>query len=188
MNLTLDSVTGFESRDKTIRVTAPDGRTLYYFNNPKRKRVTFNLPSGEWETNSRLERLKRPLKYRTLKLPPHTRHGKIVPLHYEVGDNPNKCSIETSTGHVLIDEALARKDIPFLTFVLFHENAHFHYAGGTLRGESLCDCWSAKQMLRRGYNPSQINYAQEYCLKERGVSRRRKDILYKWLKKVKVYE
>ena len=185
MELILERVTGFESRDNTIKVCGENGRTLYYFQNPLQKRVTFNLPQGNWNTESELRELKRSLKYVCPKLPPPTKKPIVKSLSYEVGNNPNKCSIDTKTGKVLIDKSIAKKDIPFLTFVLFHENGHFFYTGGG-EGENFCDIWAGKKMLERGYNPSQIYFAQEFCLSEKSIDR--KDYLYNWLKKVKCYE
>lgn len=185
MRLNLNRTTGFFSSDAVIRVTGNGGKVLYYFKNPERKRITFNLPAGQWQTESELGRLKNPLRYVCPPLPHPNRKTSVKPLYYSVEANPNKCSIDTKTGNVVIDNSLAKKDIPFLTFVLFHENAHFYYRGGGMN-ENYCDVWAACQMLKRGYNPSQIYFAQEFCLSERSVGR--KDYLYNFLKQVKCYE
>lgn len=186
MKLNLSEKKGFVCFDKVIRVNALDGRLLYYFNNAKRKRVAFNLPKGVWLTDNNIKPLKRPLTYLAPKLPRADRHHTKQVMNFEVGHNPNKCSIDTHTGNVIIDYSIIQKDIPFVVFILFHEAGHFLYKGGTVKGELLCDCYAAKQMLRRGYNPSQINFAQEFCLSEK--SHERKDGLYNFLKKVKSKE
>lgn len=179
-------ITGIACRDEIIKLTNREGRTLYYFENPERKRVTFNIPTGEWQTDNDLTRLRRPLIYVCPKLPKPDKTGDIKPLKYFVEDNPNKCSIDVKTGNVIIDKSIFEKDIPFLCFVLFHENGHFFYKGGTFSGEACCDIFAAKKMMERGYNPSQIYFAQEFCLSEKSIER--KDFLYNWLKKVKCYE
>lgn len=185
MVLNLEKVQGFECFDSLIRITDEHGRTLYYFNNPERKRITFNLPSGTWYSENHLTKLKRPLKYISPPLPAPTKRVPLKMPKYSIEPNPHKCSVNVRTGEVIIDPHINAKDIPFLMLILFHEAGHNYYEGGGI-GENYCDIFAATQMLKRGYNPSQINYAQEFCLGERSLNR--KDYLFNFLKKVKVYE
>mgnify|MGYP003346752442 FL=1 len=79
-----------------------------------------------------------------------------------------------------------------MVFVLFHENGHFFYGGekhGTkayFDNEHYCDCYAAKKMLERGFNPSQCLFAVEMCLSEEDSSRDRKDRMFDFLKRVKI--
>jgi hypothetical protein len=76
---------------------------------------------------------------------------------------------------------------------MFHENGHCFYGGekdkNSQRYEDLefyCDAYACKNMLKRGFNPSQCLYAIELCLSENLTARNRKDRIFEWLKKVKV--
>lgn len=196
MILNLDEITGFSCSDSEINVCALDGRPLYWRDNPRRKNITFNLPVGDWETDNQLKQLSRPLTYVTPELPFPTVIRKVKQFRFYIEPNPNKCTIDPDSdpdfADVIIDPFIWNQDIPFLIYVLYHENGHFNYGGkkpGTedyIMNEFYCDIYAATQMLKRGYNLTQCNYAGELCLSEANDSRRRKDLLFNWLKKVKV--
>jgi len=194
MKLVLQKITGFSCSDFTICVKNRNGKTLYFFENPKGEKISFNLICGEWFSENNLVELKKPLKYKTPKLAEPTLKRKFKKFVYEVGENPNKCTIDFSgkDAKVFIDEEINSQEIPHFIFVMFHENAH-HFYGGKESGtkeyfeeENKCDTYAAKKMLERGFNPSQCLFAIEMCLSEDENARERKDKIYNWLKKVKV--
>jgi len=197
MIIRISCITGFKCSDSVIDIRSRDGRGLYYMKNPKQNEISFNLIAGEWVTRNELEKLKKPLVYVCPPLPQRTVFRKIKLFDFRVGNNPNKCTIDFSKGKeadVFLDYEIAEQDIPQLTFVLYHENGHFFYGGkesGTkayFDNEHYCDVYAAKNMLERGFNPSQCIYGCELCLSEAEHSKERKDRLFDWLKRVKVKE
>lgn len=194
MKIDLKNIAGFSCNDETICVKGKSGKVLYYFSNPQRKQITFNLIAGKWYTENKLVKLNKPLKYICPELAPATIKREAKKFKFRVGNNPNKCTIDFSKkefADVLIDEEINEKDIPLFCFVMFHENGHFFY-GGTPDGEMYaknehyCDCYAAKHMLENGFNPSQCLFAVELCLSESDIARGRKGKLFNWLKRVKV--
>lgn len=188
-----EKVNGFFCFEPEIRIEGLNGKTLYYFKNPERKKVCFNLIVGKWKTENKIEKLPKPIIYKTPKLEVPTVKREIKPFRLFVCQNPNKCTIDFSGKYfadVFIDYEIANQSIPFFTFVMFHENGHFFYGDSKndkeyLSNEHKCDCYAAKNMLEYGFNPSQCLFAVEMCLSESLMSRKRKDLIFDWLKKCK---
>ena len=82
-------------------------------------------------------------------------------LNVTVGDNPSKCSVCLRSGNVLLDHKIHAMPIPVLAFILSHEKGHYLY-----RTEWKCDAYARNEMLKAGYNPSQIAMATETTLKD----------------------
>jgi len=188
-------VSGFCSFDSVISITDQRGRPFYYFRNPNRNRVTFNLPAGIYYTDNRVKRLNKALRYELPELPKPNRWMKR-PEDFElkVEDNPNKCSVYLEKGIIIIDPALIELPQPMLTHVLQHELGHYQYGakGQASRKDKMfyevcCDKFAAKQMCEHlGYNPSQSFYSTNICLSE-GQAERKQE-LYNYLKQAKAYE
>lgn len=176
-------IQGFQSYSPIIHILDDRGITFYYFKNKECKRVTFNLPKGFYTVKDCIiSDLKRPLTYVIPQLP---KDEKSIPVTHnfdvKIGTNKNKASIDTGSGFVLLDETFINGDLPKLLFIQFHELGHFKYFT-----EWKCDVFSASEMLKRGYNPTQCYYSSAFCLSQK--QKERKDILLKFLERVKVYE
>ena len=178
----LAQVTGFKSSAPVISVIC-GGTTFYYFENPQEKEVFFNLPANGQEyiiLDDEVEKLKRPINYICPPLPKREKNITI-PLRFNVsvGPNPHKASVEKlgDDTNVLIDESFIDNPCE-LVFILFHEYGHHYYFE-----EWKCDVFAAKNMLERGYNPSQCYYSSALCLSDRKPERKVK--LYKYLEQVK---
>ena len=179
MEITLSKITGFKCSEPVIVIQDAKG-IFYHMENPTEKEILFNLPSGIFSTENKVEKLPRPLTYICAPLPKPDKNHIPVEMEFIICDNPNKCSIDIKTGKVFIDYSLAERETPFLNFVLFHEVGHNYYKGGI--HEHYCDFFAAKMMLEKyGFNPSQVYFAQEFCLSERSIDR--KDLLFNYLQK-----
>lgn len=177
----LKEITGFESYSPVI-IIKHGGKIFYYKENLEQKRITFNLPTGNFEVHCEIERLKRPLRYEYPKLPPKEKKNGVAPqINITIGQNPNKASYTYKTGEMFLDEAIDNRDRCGKVFVMGHELGHSYYTT-----EWKCDVFSASQMLERGFNPSQCYYANAFCLSAK--QGHRKDILFSFLEKVKCYE
>lgn len=182
MEILNNTVTGYRTQDEIITVLDEEGKTFYYYENPNRQQIFFNLSCGLFFTDNEMQKLQRPIKYICPNLPKPDKNIIPVEMEFFVTDNPSKASIDVATGNVIIDHSIHEKERPFKCFVLLHEVGHNYYNGGT--HEHLCDIFAAKTMLEKfGFNPSQVYLAQEFCLSENSVNR--KDFLYNYLKKVK---
>lgn len=193
--LVLDKITGFASRDNVIKVTDANNRTLYYFENEAGNEITFNLIPGTWYSSNRLMQLRRPLRYKTPRIAKPELNRPVKPMRFRVGDNPHKCTVDFSPADhvdIFVDHEINEQAIPFKAFVYGHEVSHFMYGGkpkgdkGYFESELKCDIAACKEMLDRGFNPSQCVMGIELCLTEEDGARWRKDGVFKWLKKVKV--
>jgi hypothetical protein len=181
--LILDKTQGFKSFSPVIHIKDGRGKTFYYFDNKKGERITFNLPKGEYKVfDCFISDLKRPLTY---VCPPLPKREKNIPVtqnfDVKVGINKNKASIDVREGFVLLDEKFIQEDLPQLIFIQFHELGHFLYFT-----EWKCDVFSASEMLKRGFNPTQCYYSSAFCLSQK--QEERKNTLLKFLKGVKCYE
>lgn len=183
MYFEIENTTGYESNSPIIEVIDNRGLPFYYFNNPERKEIKFNLIKGAYYTESDLNALHRPLTYVPYDLPKKEKNNIVHDnINLIVEDNPNKASIDISKGLIIIDTKFFNEiETPFANFLLFHELGHYYY-----KSEEKCDMFSASEMLKIGFNPSQCFYANSICLSDK--QGKRKDILFNYLKKTKVYE
>lgn len=179
--LEVSEISSYKSGSPLIEILDNRGLPFYFFRNDDRKEIIFNMPSGIYFLNGcDVTYNGSPLKYICPPLPkPEKKIDIVEHLEIEVAENPNKASIDIKTGHVIIDKSFMNNEIPFVHFILFHELGHFLYST-----EWKCDVFSACQMLKLGFNPSQCFYANSICLSERQAER--KSILFNYLKKIKV--
>ena len=137
------------------------------------------MPEGLYNTINYITELKRPLVYICPSLPTPEKTIPIKDITISRGNNPHKASIEVKTGEISLDDSYT--DPCEIAFILGHEIGHFLY-----KTEWKCDLYSCNEMLKRGYNPSQCLYNQNFCLSDKQDER--KKIVNDWLEKVKCYE
>jgi len=111
----------------------------------------FNLPKGICFTNSTIFRTIKPISYKLPKLPEPDRRGTTTPT-ISIEPNPNTASIYLDSGKIVID-AEKWKSFGRLQreYILLHEIGHFQYDS-----EKNADTFAMVEMLKIGYNPSQI--------------------------------
>jgi len=74
--------------------------------------------------------------------------------------NPNKCSIDVSSGTLIFDTDFFKKlNVAQLYFILSHEIGHYFYYT-----EKKCDAFASAVMLLLGFNPSQVIAASHSTL------------------------
>jgi len=180
----LNGITGFECFDKTISIVDELGKPFYYIRNGEGKRITFNLPKGEYYTENELNPLPKPLTYKPAALPSNEKFLVSVPecLTIIQQPNPHKASTDAKRGLIISDPSITEKPKPINVFIWLHEVGHTAYYT-----EWKCDVFAAYMMLTRyGYNPSQCCYSSHHSL--RAESEPRKLKLFDYLLKCKVYE
>ena len=137
---------------KDVAIFDTNGK-LFYFQKDFKK--VFNLPKGVYYTNCHLKMESRPRIYKTKKLPKKERNFKMVFPKIVLNENPNKCSIRPSTGEIYFDRNFFNTlNETEKNFVIFHEIGHYFYST-----ETFADFYSLVQMIKLGYNPSQIGNA-----------------------------
>ena len=115
----------------------------------------FNLPKGLYYTNSEFKENGKPHLYdfkakRKREFfnytPPELGKLKVV-----FKPNPNKASVFMKQHLVVIDPSFLNYPRFVLKYILSHEVAHYYY-----KSEDFCDEFAQEQMLKAGYNKSQI--------------------------------
>ena len=156
-DLILEQKTGFVS-SLPFCVYEPNGNVFYSseFTDKiaKGERLEFNLPAGEYRYDGSFIKLPFPIPVRHITLPMKERN--YAPKRYEIrfGDNPNKCTIFYDEGVILFDNSFKNKPLYIKYHIYFHELGHHWY-----KTEWKADLYSAKKMLEKGFNPSQIGLA-----------------------------
>lgn len=170
--LVLDKVTGFRVKDPTKPVLIRDSNGFVFYDTeilvPK---VTyFNMPVGTYfvETGFISPSLF-PRVYNLADLPlPQRDRRKPFDFKIEFGYNPNKCSIIWDEKRILFDNSFLDKPQYEVFFILFHEYGHALY-----ETEKYADLYASNMMKIRGYNPSQIIYAQMNSLSPQQFERKK---------------
>lgn len=155
--LTVTRPCGFKTTGN-VRIYDRSGRPFYFFN--AEGPVHFNLPKGEFLTENSLT----PCPFRKYRLPKLPKYERTLPLPKKFtiryGENPNTCSVFLREGYILADNSLKELPTPARTFIYFHELGHYYYTT-----EEYCDLFSAREMLKRGFNPSHIAEAPRITLR-----------------------
>jgi len=176
-----DKISGFSCSDEEIEIfsTEPRLKPFYHKRNVDYCEVYFNLPKGKFYTENAIFKAEK-LIYEIPELPEAERNLKPpkTALKVIVSDNPNKCSVDKKKGLIIIDRNLLSDPLPYLHFILFHEIGHYEY-----QTEYKCDLFSAKAMIEKGYNPSQVLTAQQVSLSDRQAER--KVIMLDFLQQIK---
>jgi hypothetical protein len=163
-----DGVRGFRCADKEVKVFDRLGKPFYFFSKPEiQPAVKFNLPKGKYFTSNTLTEVN-PVKYDLPKLPKRERHGKDPELYPTiVAPNPNKCSINYDQKVIVIDPEICKLPTFVLFYILQHEIGHFYYTT-----EKFADLYASYQLLKNGFNPSQVQQANNLTLSDRNVQRK----------------
>ena len=160
------NINGFKAYTREVRIYDSAGKPFYFFDVKDKllRPHTFNLPRGQYFSNTPLEKLPAPVQYNLPSLAKPNRYlRKPDRVRIIYGTNPHTCSIDLDRGIIYADKKL--KDLPayMQKFIFLHEIAHHYYGGYDFatqkkeytQAEVNCDTYAAFQMLRSGYNPSQ---------------------------------
>lgn len=149
--------TGFECADESLRIFTCDGEPFYFHNKQGGRR--FNLPAGAYTTENEIKELKEPVKYKISKLrfERNIVGPKTITLYF--GDNPNKATIILEKGIILLDNSFKEMPKFVVKYVLLHEFGHYKF-----KSETGADSFARVEMLKEGYNPSQIMQASQMTL------------------------
>ena len=160
MNLTIDKATGFIA-DGPIHIKTADGRPFYILN--KTGRIKFNLPKGEYITETPVKRLSKPHLYKFEAKRKREHFNFDLPkkgqLKVEFRDNPNKASIFPRKHTIIMDNSFQQYPEFVKKYVFYHELGHYLY-----KTEEYCDEFAQQKMLQDGYNKSQIEAAARVTL------------------------
>lgn len=174
MEIDCHSKTGFQTNDKIVRIY-DDAGVLFYFRNPVKVPFYFNLPKGKYKTTNKIVKQSQPRKFKLPKLPTRERSGEI-PKHikWTWGRNPHKASIFRHKNTVLLDYGIKNLSRSQRVQVKLHELGHYYY-----QTEHYCDLFAAREMLKMGYNPSQIYWGQKGTLSDSPIGIERKEFILK---------
>jgi hypothetical protein len=168
--------TGFKIRDVYKPVIIRDERSILFYSTEDilPRAQFFNLPKGDYFVQSgSFEKLPKPIAYSLIRLPPVQRffYPSTKNFQIEIVKNPHKCSIDWESRKILLDESFRDKPWPLIDFILSHEVGHKYY--GDKENSELCaDYFAANRMIKKGYNPLQIGYAQLDSLSGRQIERK----------------
>lgn len=173
---------GFSTTDNVVKIY-DNNNVLFYFKENRNGKLYFNLPRGKYKTYNNLFKCK-PRQYKKHYLPKPNKRKKL-PENFEIKyiNNPNKCSVDNKNHIIYFDNSFKRSPLPIKDYIKFHELGHYFYSGEGNRSEICCDIFAANCMLKIGYNPSQVKWAQNGTLSnEVKTSRIRKNEINKRVK------
>lgn len=177
MKFRVNKKSGFSCNESPVVIY--DHRGVFYYNPNKKGSLFFNLPPGTYITENNLK--PSPVVSYSVKTLPTPERKMMKPKKIKIikGDNPSKCTIFLDKGLIFIDKKLSEKiNTPALTFIIFHELGHYYYGGHKFgspayyKAEKKCDEFATFQMIRAGFNPSQIYIGSEISL---SGNKRKKD-------------
>lgn len=161
----VDKKSGFQSFDKNLLIIDSNDGIPFYFRPNENQNQKFNLPVGDYETQNKIYKLKKPIFYSLPKMKTRYNFQKYpTKLKIFFGYNPNKCTVDLDNHTILFDESFRNEPRFVIDFIKFHELGHFRYSGKGLQSEKDCDNFACLCMLIVGYNPSQIRTANEISL------------------------
>ena len=171
-NLNVTKKTGFVVTDPTIPVNIRDERGIMFYSTESILPVyTFNLPPGKYLVDSRsFKPMSSPINFKleSLPLPETALPQSIKNFKIVFEDNPNKCTIFWKEKLIIFDNSFEEKPRPEVEFIYQHEKGHSWYGFKRLytmkQAEAFCDQFASNEMLKMGYNPSQIIAAPKNTL------------------------
>lgn len=174
--------TGFYCFDAIVKIYDDRG-ILFYFKENKDGKIYFNLPKGVYSTFNTLSK-KAPRSYNLTKLPT-ANDKKELPKKFKIVycENPHKCSVDNNRHIIYFDNSFKNMPLPIKDYIKFHELGHYFYSGQGNRSEILCDLFAKNCMLKIGYNPSQVRWAQSGTLSDSKTSLERKSKVNEKIKK-----
>lgn len=166
--------TGFYCFDAIVKIYDKNNR-LFYFKENKNGKLYFNLPTGVYNTYNSLSK-QQPRIYKLTKLP-MANEKKTLPKTFKIiyCENPHKCSVDNNKHIIYFDYSFRDMPLPVKDYIKFHELGHYFYSGQGNRSEILCDLFAKNCMLKIGYNPSQVRWAQSGTLTDSKTSLERKE-------------
>jgi hypothetical protein len=173
-DLILEQKTGFSSL-LPFTIYEPSGLVFYssdFTDKIERgERLDFNLPAGVYKYDGTFTKLSSPVPVVNIVLPPKERN--FAPKRYDIrfGDNPSKCTIYYKEGVILFDNSFKNQPLYIKYAIYFHELGHHYY-----KTEAKADLYSAKKMLEKGFNPSQIGLASLESLSSASFDRKMKTV------------
>lgn len=184
--LVVDKKTGFHVKDPERPIIIRDDRgVLFYTTEPMLPRVTqFNLPSGlYWVEKGSFQRMANPVPFVMIKLPPPTRifyPSGVSRFEIKFEPNPNKCTVDWDERQIILDRSFLERPLPDVDFIISHEVGHKYYGLKPNENdddkynymELCCDMFAANRMIKMGYNPSQIGFAQLSTLSDNAQMRK----------------
>jgi hypothetical protein len=180
--LTLTGKTGFTVKDVNVPVVIRDNRGLLFYSTeelvPRTKE--FNLPAGKYIVDSGSFTAKPfPVNYKKISLPFAERLFRPSPGKFAIkfAGNPHKCTIDWDNKVITFDNSFKEKPLPVVDFIYSHEMGHKYFTQ-----DKFADWFAYNRMLKMGYNPYQIGYAQLQSLQ----NPERKELLIKRI--IKTYE
>ena len=181
--LSVTKKTGFISGPvELIEIFDSTGR-IFYRSRAGKNGLAFNLPKGNYliPENVKIRPLSSPINFPMPKLPKREKPFELpkIPPVVEIVENPNKASIHIGKSKIWIDPEIAKKGIPQLAFILFHELGHYLYFS-----EEKCDTFAMRQMIKQGFNPSQCGVAVYDTLGDYERSKKRKICILQNVKKI----
>jgi hypothetical protein len=170
--LKVDKKTGFIVKDIFSPIVIRDCRgILFYTTEPLIPKVTeFNLPEGIYFVDSgTFVEASSPKDYEYPMLPNRERLFFPNPKNFNIrfAPNPNKCTVSWTKKLITFDTSFMEKPLPQLDFIIYHEYGHRLY-----KTEKYCDLYASYCMLKIGYNPSQISFAQIDSLSDKQEKRK----------------
>jgi hypothetical protein len=169
-DLVLEQKTGFSSMLPFV-IYEPNGQVFYSSDFTEKikngLRLNFNLPEGVYRYDGQFTKLDEPVSVVNIPLPMYERfYGK---KRYDIifGTNPNKCTIFYDKGVILFDNSIMSKPLYVKYGIYYHELGHHFY-----KTEKYADLYSAKRMLEKGFNPSQVGRAFLDSLSEKSIQRK----------------
>jgi hypothetical protein len=174
--LVVNKKTGLRIKDVYKPVIIRDDRMIIFYSTESMLPDcnVFNLPKGTYFVESgNFESLPSPIPFTLIKLPTGNRffYPNAGNFPIKIVKNPNKCSIDWERKVILLDESFREKSWPIIDFILSHEIGHKYY-GDKPDSEINADLFAANRMIKKGYNPSQIAYAQLDSLSGRQLERK----------------
>lgn len=167
MVLRLKEKTGFRTLTNEVTILK-NGRLFYHFQK-QRPGWSFNLPAGEYTTDSAIHVISKPVRFKYPRLPKPEKKAELPrasKLKIKIGINRNKASIWTQLNSILIDRSIADNPYYVLVYVFLHEIGHYYY-----KTEWKADLFSCVTMLQKGFNPSQVFRASRETLSKNSYKR-----------------
>lgn len=171
MKLKVERPSSFFTSDSEVKILDDKGNIFYVHPNRQRK-ICFNLPIGEYETENNLKEVGF-VPYVKTSYPDLFQRIKKYKVIKKF--NPNKASIFQGKKKIKISDKVKYADgsnfdlhefKPCTVFLLGHEAAHTIVGSNTkdFDAETACDNISEAWMLANGYNPSQIKICKQLTL------------------------
>jgi hypothetical protein len=147
---------------------------MFYTTEPILPVYSFNLPSGRYFVDSGyFKQAAKPIDYKLEKLPMAETALAVPPHDFSImfAPNKNKCTIFWGKKTIVFDTKFIDAPYPELWFIYFHECGHSKYGFERLytmpEAEAFCDLYASNEMLRMGFNQSQIVKAPKTTLSEK---------------------